>query len=354
MFFRYSSSIRRGKLNISPSFGNIKLFPDDSTVIVLCGSNNSRVKLEACRHNHYCEVICKLDISEYSESILESLNACSAAQYQKEDEIVAPYPGEWLKIIVVDPNDFPQSFGEFMASTRSLLRKRTEDFMRTFRWRMNLSDSQGEIAFSKLEWSKDKVFWSRVEYLFAQPEVHIHFQLDASGVPQEELGSLVMMSNTEPIYHELFRESWGLLYSNPRSSIVIGIAAAEVAMKECVGELIPDSRWLVEESPSPPLVAMIKNYLPLLPAKNRFNDEVLSPPKSIRRDIEEGVKLRNKVVHVGRQTPSDGRLKEILLSVKDFLWLIDYYRGYTWSLDYIRDETLVDMGVRKDNKKTSK
>jgi hypothetical protein len=353
MFFRYSSSIASG-IGISPNFGKIKLSPNEFTTILFCGSNDGRVKIEHCKHHCYCEAVYKLDAGEENESIFELLDMCSTSKYQTDNEVVAPYPGEWVKIIVVDPRDFPPAFDNLVTSTTSFFNKLVKDFIKTFRWRMNFSEFQSKTSFSCFEWSKDKVYWNRFNYIFPQPAVHIYELLDASGVPQEELNSLVKelnslvtTSSTEPIYHELFREAWGLRHGNPRSSIVIGISAAEVAMKECVGELIPDARWLVEESPSPPLMAMIKNYLPLLPFKNRFNGKVLSPPKSVRRDIEEGVKLRNKVVHVGHQVPNNQWLEKILLSVKDFLWLVDYYRGYDWSLTYIRDETLKDMGVSK-------
>ncbi len=43
-----------------------------------------------------------------------------------------------------------------------------------------------------------------------------------------EVADLVTYSQREPVAHELWREAWNLRHANPRSSMVIGVAAAEV------------------------------------------------------------------------------------------------------------------------------
>ena len=48
--------------------------------------------------------------------------------------------------------------------------------------------------------------------------------------------------------------------------------------------------------------------------------------------------MRNATTHTGRQVIESDTLKEILSSVKDVLWLLDYYRGSAWALDFIRRE----------------
>src|SRR5918992_486833 len=57
--------------------------------------------------------------------------------------------------------------------------------------------------------------------------------------------------------------------------------------KNFVAELVPDAEWLVEEAPTPPLVSMLKNYLPKLPAKSTIEGGVLPPPSKLRKSIDE-------------------------------------------------------------------
>jgi hypothetical protein len=40
--------------------------------------------------------------------------------------------------------------------------------------------------------------------------------------------------------------------ANPRSALIIGMSAAEVGFKQCVGYLVPDAAWLANHVPRPP------------------------------------------------------------------------------------------------------
>jgi hypothetical protein len=150
----------------------------------------------------------------------------------------------------------------------------------------------------------------------------------------------------EPLGHTLFREAWALRGTYPRSALIIGVAALEVGLKQLVSELVPEAAWLMETGPSPPVPAMVKNYLPKLPARCTFGGEVLCPPKAVRRHITDAVKLRNKVAHSAQTDALDYEvLKEWLLAIRDVLWLFDYYRGFQWALTHIREDTEQELGV---------
>jgi hypothetical protein len=149
----------------------------------------------------------------------------------------------------------------------------------------------------------------------------------------------------EPLAHALYREAWEQRMSNPRSALVLGMVAAEVGFKQCVGELLPEARWLVDNVPSPPIVSMIKNYLPLLPTKLKINGAVVPPPKEITRSLQQGVEARNRTVHVGASPPDGVELKELLLSVRDLLYILNYYCGFDWALTNVRPEIRKELGV---------
>ena len=66
---------------------------------------------------------------------------------------------------------------------------------------------------------------------------------------------------------------------------------------------------------------------------------VIAPPEELLKLLKKGVTLRNSVAHVGEQTLDRETVEQILFAVRDVLWLLDYYRGFEWAYDHIRDET---------------
>jgi hypothetical protein len=158
------------------------------------------------------------------------------------------------------------------------------------------------------------------------------------------LQDLLQKQINEPIGHELFSEAWQIRESNPRSSLIIGIAAIEASFAECITILVPDSRWLINHVPSPPLVTMLKNYLPLLPCKNKIFDKILPPPTSITNILIQAVENRNQIAH-GRANTFKKKfdLEEFLRSTRDILYLLDYYCGHTWAFEKLRPETATKM-----------
>jgi hypothetical protein len=157
---------------------------------------------------------------------------------------------------------------------------------------------------------------------------------------RDEVTELVQRGRTEPLGHELLREASEQVLQNPRSALILAITAAEVGLKEFVGNLVPDARWLVHEAPTPPIIAMIENYLPTLNdrAGATISGSVLPPPRETLDVLKKGVFLRNRVAHVGAAAPSVDTLDQILAAVADLLWLLDYYQGFTWARNYVHFE----------------
>jgi hypothetical protein len=130
---------------------------------------------------------------------------------------------------------------------------------------------------------------------------------------------------------ELFQEAWGQRDANPRSALVMGIAAAETGVKHLISTLVPAAAWLVENTQSPPLIRMLEEYLPLLPTRLRIKGKVLPPPKWLIAEIKKGVNLRNKIVHGHKIELKSDALLEILKAVHDLLYLFDLYAGHEWA-----------------------
>ncbi len=88
--------------------------------------------------------------------------------------------------------------------------------------------------------------------------------------------------------------------------------------------------------PSPPLVKMLQEYLPQLPVRCKIQGKVLPPPDEILNTLRKAVTLRNRVAHASGMALKYDTVEEILLAVRDVLWLLDYYRGMKWAYDHAR------------------
>jgi hypothetical protein len=117
------------------------------------------------------------------------------------------------------------------------------------------------------------------------------------------------------------------------------MASAELAVKRCIGVLVPDAEWLATHLPTPPLIRILAEFLPRLPARCLIGDKVVPPPPAIMQVLKKGITIRNDATHAGIATPTGDQVEEILVAVEDLLWLLDYYTGEEWALGYVRAET---------------
>jgi len=152
---------------------------------------------------------------------------------------------------------------------------------------------------------------------------------------QPAIATLWRTAESEPLGHELWREAYGNRTANPRSAAVLAVAAAEVGFKEFVAKLVPATAWLLENVPSPPLLKMLTKYLPELPVRLAPTGRKAHVPTAVRREIEEAIRLRNGLVHVGERQIDQARLRSILGAVRDLLYLLDVYSGQRWATEHI-------------------
>jgi hypothetical protein len=151
-----------------------------------------------------------------------------------------------------------------------------------------------------------------------------------------EVAELVGASVEQPLAHELWRESWNLRYASPRSSLVVGVAAAEVGIKQLIAVLVPGAEALVEHLPSPPLPTLIHRVLPSLPVKSGVESNRRCP-RDIAKQIARAIEVRNLVIHRG--APVDIDLRSTLLDIRDFLYLLDHHGGHRWAVELLADRT---------------
>jgi hypothetical protein len=245
--------------------------------------------------------------------------------------------GKWAMMKDVSPPTM-----EFVDSILGDLQKLIRRTVSVFRWREGLAEGPHN-PFQKPQgfYSMDDGEWREVSLVRS---IKIRFGI-ATGprTPPNEICSevvrLVDAAIEESLGHQLFREAWHERDTNPRSSLVLGVAAAEVGLKKLIGSLLPKASWLVDELQTPSLSKMIRKYLPTLPVRVQFTGKTICPPKDLVTKLERAVEYRNKLVHAGKAPPHLMELEDMLRAVNDFLWICDLYEGYVWAGRHVSAET---------------
>lgn len=109
--------------------------------------------------------------------------------------------------------------------------ERVEDALqavgRLIRWRFNVAGEEAALGTMELRLETEDGL------IDLHPVPGAYFGDDQSTIAEgglEELNDLALQDDEEPLAHQLLREAWDLRYSNPRSSVVIGVSAAEVGL----------------------------------------------------------------------------------------------------------------------------
>lgn len=145
----------------------------------------------------------------------------------------------------------------------------------------------------------------------------------------------------EPLGHALVREAAALASESPRSSILIMTAALETAVKMHISHVAPDTAWLLEEIPSPPIFKILRDYIPAIHRIRGNEIHFWEKVKPSIKKVQKLIELRNKVAHTGKIPEDAGPIRNDLILVSDMLYLLDVLDGHDWA------KPLVSHDLRK-------
>jgi hypothetical protein len=232
---------------------------------------------------------------------------------------------------------YPDPFVSFVDKVSARLSSAGYALVSVIRWRHAQEGPPSPIGSKGFFCSNDGGdSWHPIPRRYSIQNVtppHSVFIIEETDV--DEIRELVTTDQKEPVYHELFREAKELQHSSPRSSIFIAMSAAEVAVKSTIANNVPESKWLVENIQSPPLVKILVEYLPNLFSQVDLLYETNKKSRFIKT-IGDGVSIRNGMVHGGSPPPSSEKVREIIDVVQELLWICDYYSGYRWAVGNIK------------------
>lgn len=220
--------------------------------------------------------------------------------------------------------------------------------LRLLRWRTGSMGAPNPIRMGTVDyfvWSVDGTSWKLVADSI---NAVLRFKISqlGSGPSSEDMDFIqkgIIENLNEPLGHELLREASVNQQSNPRSSLILAVAAAEVGFKHFSSKVLPATSWL-HGLPSAPLVDMLNSF-PWSEIGVLISGKVPVVPEMLIANLKKAVTLRNAIVHSGGANFSYDSLDSILSSVREFLYFLDSLqgKGQAWAMRFIRPEIMAQF-----------
>jgi hypothetical protein len=232
-------------------------------------------------------------------------------------------------------SELPNSLRVFIREVTHGLATTAASIFELIRWRKAMEGPVDALSMRRIEgieWCDDAGDWRQLP-------ADVTFRAGRARVlvtsPAEEVASLEAMAVSgirEPVAHAVLRQAQraagGREYA---SALVMAIAALEICVKQLISALIPEAEWLALHAPTPPVVDILREYLPTIPADESIGGNVASPPAEILETLKKAISVRNVNVHRGQRELSPDFIARVLDAVTDVLWMCDYFTGQKWA-----------------------
>lgn len=238
---------------------------------------------------------------------------------------------------------------------RNQLTSSTISVINTVRWKLGMRRPYDPFANPVFSYSFDGIDWGVIGPPLQMPFGVLGFPVSFGESGRAMLQGMLDSQTTEPIAHDLLREAFEIRQTNPRSSLILAVAALEVGIKDCLVRLVENASWLIDNMPMPPVIQILNSYLPNL-LSSRPPMALYLPTKEMIKNLERAVEARNTFVH---RLPGSKRyaraneqirfnaIERTLREVDDLLWLLDFYVGFEWAINRVSVSTLqhlIDRG----------
>jgi hypothetical protein len=256
----------------------------------------------------------------------------------KLEEVTTAFEPSWGDGYMKYFNSFPDGVRTVTMQAFRDARGCLERVVKLIRWRRGiLTDTKAMGQLRGLKWSRERSVWRNAAFDMAILSLGKEGKASAfDQATQQAVQELLDAGQSEPLSRELFMEAIHLRDESPRSSLFLAIAATEVGVKELISALVPDSKWLAFNVPSPPVERLLREYVHQLPLRNRSEEDRNKPAFSeeVLNAIKLGVTQRNQLAHSAAEVKAEP-LKDLLIAVHQVLRQCQLYSGFDWQyLDF--------------------
>lgn len=331
--------------------------------------NNLKIKLIPNKEDHKDIKVQCLSEVEVSEEQFDVIDAYLNGKYLvvpsspislpyhrfriEEEEVIDEY-GNIQKGYMFPLNLFPKSIQTICEDIRQLHNEKVYRFLKLLRWQQNIK------GYCELLESPLALYWktslSQKNYHHV-PNLSSIIELpmqDSISWKDSKVGELISQWSegmSEPLAHELLREAEAIINSSPRSALLILCSGLETAVKQHIYSKIPDTQWLMESFPSPPIFKILKDYIPQLHIDKGLNFSS-NCYKNLMKTCQKMIEVRNKVAHIGQPLGHD-ELKEYMRCTRNVLYILDALEGKDWARNNIDYLISRDLGWDVEKKEGS-
>jgi hypothetical protein len=242
----------------------------------------------------------------------------------------------------------PPQFLDYARSIERRFGDGVERFVGLLRWRYAQWGPPKAIKSAlPLQWSDDNgKSWNYMPFtLHSTLRGDVTLAFDAAR--RDEIVALFEDGRElfEPVYRELLREANQLEDTSRRSSLILAVAAAEIAIKTLFQDLKSDFYGidLLREA-APPATTMFAD-LTKLPLPATIHGQYLPPPSRLLEELQRAISARNGLAHVGAEPLDRDSLIVKMNAIRDLILIVDHYRGFTWTLDQLTQATKDDLAA---------
>ena len=268
MQFKLGYTISR--LDIHSKESLVFPFEDDDIKVVIRAPNEREREKGHKTFNAICDAIGKFEPTKKALPVFTALldgKRPLESQKAKSAEDMIAHKGPCYGI-----EYYPNPFISFTEKIDKKLSDCARKSISYLRWRYAQEGPPAPISTRGLSWSNDDgKNWHPLPGSYSIRSVTPPSSvLKLENISIDELKESIRLGIEEPVYHELLREAKELKHKSARSSILVSISAAEIAVKEVLYKLVPNSQWLIENIQSPPIVRMIKEYFPQIVPEEKY------------------------------------------------------------------------------------
>lgn len=241
--------------------------------------------------------------------------------------------GEVSKGYIPRLNFCPRDIQEVVATADTDLHGALSRFLGLVRWRQDSDATHDLVEHSTLYWRvADGLYYAVPNPSEGRRKVPTMVGVHWGDEREAELRELWDAPDMhEPLAHELLREAATVSQTSPRSALLIAATAAESGVKAHLARVAPDTAWLMQEVPSPPIYKILRDFIPALHTARGREMDFWSDLHPRLKEVNALFEARNKVAHTGRAVPADTSLVGMLELVGDILYLLDVLEGHEWA-----------------------
>lgn len=147
----------------------------------------------------------------------------------------------------------------------------------------------------------------------------------------------------EPLAHELLREARVLANTGSRrSALLMAATAVETGVKEHIGRLRPQTSWILQHVPSPPVHKILRDYVREMHASSLLvrDWKALNPLWSA---CDKLAQARNATTHTGAAV-TEATVDRYIEVAADVLYVLDALGGQEWARGRVSSKLRAALG----------